>query len=253
MPNALSVAMPGSAAAARASRDKLLWRGALVLAASALLIVLLAQFTDIDLALADLGYDAVAHRFPARDQWFAAVALHAWIKLPLVAAGAALIAAALLGRTGRGPRPSAERLRRLRASAALALLIPLSISVLKRLSSTHCPWSLDRYGGHTPYVRLLDALPPGIDAGGCFPAGHASSALWLAGLCIWWWPRRPRIAALVFVLGLAAGFALGAVQQWRGAHFLSHTLASMWITAAWLWLALLALAEIDRRVILPMT
>ena len=64
---------------------------------------------------------------------------------------------------------------------------------------------------------LLDSVPAGIELGGCFPAGHASSALWLAGLCVWWLPRRPRMAAAVFAAGLAAGFALGWVQQMRGA------------------------------------
>ena len=66
------------------------------------------------------------------------------------------------------------------------------------------------------------------------------------GLCVWWLPHRPRIAASVFAAGIAAGFALGWVQQLRGAHFLSHTLWSLWIAAALVWSVLFAFALLQR-------
>ena len=68
--------------------------------------------------------------------------------------------------------------------------------------------------GRAPYLRLFDALPFGVQPGHCLPAGHASSAL-CAGL-----------AALAF------GGAVGWLQQLRGAHFLMHTLWSVWIACA---------------------
>ena len=220
--------------------------GALALLASALLIAGLAQFSDLDLALADRSFDAALRQFTWRDAWFADVFMHRWLKVPLTVFGVALVLAALVDAIWRWPRLDSSGRWALRASAALAVLVPSSISVAKRLSQSHCPWSLDRYGGHALYVRLLDALPAGIEPGGCFPAGHASSALWLVGLCLWWLPRRPRMAAAVFAAGLAAGLALGWVQQLRGAHFLSHTLASMWIASAWVWLTLLLFALAQR-------
>jgi membrane-associated PAP2 superfamily phosphatase len=118
--------------------------------------------------------------------------------------------------------------------------VPLAIGLWKARSALHCPWDVDRYGGAAPYLRLLDGVPAGWSNGACFPAGHASSALWLAAFCVWWLPQAPRKAAAVFAAGLAAGFALGWVQQLRGAHFLSHTLWSVWTAAAVLW-ALFAL------------
>jgi membrane-associated PAP2 superfamily phosphatase len=36
---------------------------------------------------------------------------------------------------------------RLRALALAAVAVPLVISLLKRASSSHCPWDLARYGG----------------------------------------------------------------------------------------------------------
>ncbi len=121
---------------------------------------------------------------------------------------------------------------RLRFAAISAVLVPLIISVLKQQSVLHCPWDEQRYGGAAPYLRLLDSVPPTMQAGHCFPAGHASTGLWLAAFCVFWLPNRPRMAIGVFFTGLGVGFVLGWVQQMRGAHFLSHTLWSMWIASA---------------------
>jgi membrane-associated PAP2 superfamily phosphatase len=68
--------------------------------------------------------------------------------------------------------------------------------------------------------------------GQCMPAGHASAGLWLVALAVFWLPERPRLAGAVGAAMLALGFAMGWVQQLRGAHFLSHTLWSMWIACA---------------------
>ena len=104
--------------------------------------------------------------------------------------------------------------------------------MLKQASSSHCPWDLARYGGSAPYVRLLDALPAGVGPGHCLPAGHDSSVLWLLAFAVFFLPSRPRMASLVFVLMLALSCAAGWLQQLRGAHFLSHTLWSVWIACA---------------------
>jgi membrane-associated PAP2 superfamily phosphatase len=224
----------------------MLRRGAVTLLVTALLLGLLAQFTDLDLALADRSFDAASQQFAWRGHWFADALMHRWLKVPLVLAGALLVLAALTQSLWQWPRLGPADRWRLRASAAVALLLPLAIALLKHRSVSHCPWSLERYGGHAPYLRLLDAVPAGFDPGACLPAGHASSALWLAGLCVWCLPHRPRRAAAVFGAGLAAGFALGWVQQLRGAHFLSHTLWSVWLGAALVWAVLLGLSLLQR-------
>lgn len=103
--------------------------------------------------------------------------------------------------------------------------------MLKSQSIHHCPWDLQRYGGYAPYLRLFDSLPDGVKAGHCFPAGHASSGLWLAAFFVFWLPSRPRMACFMFMVGLLPGLMLGWVQQLRGAHFLTHTLWSAWIAS----------------------
>lgn len=115
----------------------------------------------------------------------------------------------------------------------LALSIALgmaAITLLKRVSSTSCPWDLAQFGGTLPHVShwlwgVRDAGP-----GHCFPAGHASAALaYLTGWCVLRRSLAPEVARRWLVAALLAGAVLGLAQQMRGAHFMSHTLWTAWI------------------------
>ena len=205
-----------------------------LLALTSVIIILLGAVTDVDLRLADWAYDARLGVFPWRHVWLAEVASHVIVKRALAALAIAIIGAAAWD--WWRPRPwAALRRVQLRIVALSAIAIPAIIGLLKQVSSSHCPWDIDRYGGSAPYVRLLEALPAATAPGHCMPAGHASSALWLIALAVFFLPARPRVALCVFFLMLAFGFALGWLQQLRGAHFLSHTLWSVWIACAVLW------------------
>jgi len=202
------------------------------LALAALPIAWIGQFSDIDLRLADWLFDAATRRFPWRDAWLADAFNHQILKGLFTLAALGFIAAALLDLARPSTRRSSLDRLRLRIVAVCAVLVPLAISALKQASSSHCPWDLARYGGTAPYLRLFDALPAGVAAGHCLPAGHASSALWLVAVAVYWLPapaRRARAAALV---ALALGAGSGWLQQMRGAHFLTHTLWSMWLSCA---------------------
>lgn len=217
--------------------------GLAVLLCVAAVLIVIGRYTELDLALADHYYDAVAASFPARDAWFFEFLMHRMVKALMIAVGMvpslALLADWVLGHT---LLPGNAR-RALSVVVLSSLAITLFISLTKHFSIHHCPWDLSRYGGFAPYLRIFDALPEGASAGRCFPAGHASSALWLASVCAFWLPASPRRALAVFLAGLLPGLALGWVQQMRGAHFLTHTLWSAWIAA----LVILLLA----RLIMP--
>ena len=115
--------------------------------------------------------------------------------------------------------------RQLAFSVALAML---SITALKRLATTSCPWDLAEFGGVAHYVShwiwgVRDGGP-----GHCFPAGHASAGFgYVAG---WFVLRRavPRLATGWLLASLVLGCALGLSQQVRGAHYMSHTLWTAW-------------------------
>ncbi|MES2018427.1 MAG: phosphatase PAP2 family protein [Pseudomonadota bacterium] len=196
-----------------------------LLAASALAIALLG-LTDVDLRLAHRLFDP-SGAFPLRHAWFTETFSHVYLKAMLTALAVAVVVAALYDLWR--PRSSCVLRLQLRVVALSALLVPLVISLIKRVSYSHCPWSLTEFGGTETYVRLFEAALPGASAGHCMPAGHASSALWLISLTVFWLPHRPRTAAAVFCATLGFGLGVGWMQQLRGAHFLTHTLWSMWI------------------------
>jgi membrane-associated PAP2 superfamily phosphatase len=211
-------------------------RAAWALAGAAAVILLLGA-GNADLMLADLMFDFHIHEFPWQHAWLTERFSHGILKTSLTLLGTVPLAAcawdALARRMGPpgGGLPVWWRLRG-RLLSLCVILVPLLTSLLKRASRSHCPWDLERYGGYQPYYRLLEHMPRWVEAGHCLPGGHASSALWLVGLAVFWLPHDPRKAGAVALGALGLGGAVGWMQQMRGAHFLTHTLWSMWIACA---------------------
>jgi len=220
------------------------WRIAAALCIGAACILWLGHSTDLDLMLADAVYDAGLHDFPLRHAWLTETFSHGILKTALTLAAVGCILLALHDVVRPKPGRSALQRLRLRVIGLSALLVPLVISSLKQASVAHCPWDLARYGGSEPYLRLFDALPFGVQPGHCLPAGHASSALWLVSLCVLWLPGRPRTALRAVLAALAFGGAVGWLQQLRGAHFLTHTLWSLWIACAVVFILVLCLQRL---------
>lgn len=205
---------------------------AIGLLGSAVAIVFINQYTDLDLILADAYYDPVRHLFPWDRTWFSRDFMHGYLKNLIVWFGFLLIGAALVDLLVPLRQLDALRRLQLRFLALAATLEPLLVRSLKENSNLHCPVAIDRYDGKHPLLRLLDTVPADWSPGHCFPAGHASAGMWLAALAILWLPQQPRRAAAVFAGGLGVGLAMGWVQQMRGMHFLSHTLATTWLATA---------------------
>jgi membrane-associated PAP2 superfamily phosphatase len=206
--------------------------GYYMLFASAVFLIILSQFSNVDVEIADYYYDAQTHSFLWKNSWFAKQLMHVYVKDVIVLLALILMAYVLIDVFRPIKAITTWTRIRLRFVALAAILVPSFISGAKQISVLHCPWDVQRYGGLAPYLKLLDVMPSNVEAGHCFPAGHASTGLWLAALCVFWLPHRPRMAFFVFLAGLGIGFVLGWVQQMRGAHFLSHTLWSMWLTSA---------------------
>lgn len=199
---------------------------------SALFILWIGRFTDIDIALADAAFDRATRSFPMQHAWLAETFNHVVLKTLLSAAGAFAVMRAVRDAVVPSPHWSADYRNGMRVLALSAVCVPLAISLLKRASMSHCPWDLQRYGGAEPYVRLLERMPAGVVPGHCMPAGHASSALWLVAVAAFWWPRDRRKALAAGAAMLVLGGVVGWLQQLRGAHFLTHTLWSAWIACA---------------------
>ena len=223
---------PGHLACPTLLGDRASRRIAVALIAGALSTLWIGRYSDIDLLLADAVFDAASNTFPWRHAWLTDTFAHVILKRVLTLAALAFIGCAAVDAFRPLPRLCVLGRLRLRIVASSAILVPAVISLLKQLSSSHCPWELTRYGGEQPYVRIFDILPIGALPGHCLPAGHASSALWLLSLAVYWLPAQVRAARIAASLGIAAGSILGVMQQLRGAHFLTHTLWSLWIASA---------------------
>jgi membrane-associated PAP2 superfamily phosphatase len=193
------------------------------------------ETTDLDRQVARLFFDAGQGLFPLRHTALFEFVLHTGAKqATYLAAAAALV---VCWRGWRGRLAWLPRRNALLAAAGM-ILIPVSVSVLKLVTRRYCPWDITEFGGYAPYLRLLEPAPADIKAGQCFPAGHASTGyLWI----VWGLALRPagrRSARIGLMVGVFAGGLLGGARMAQGAHFLSHTLATLW----WAWALSLVLA-----------
>jgi len=225
-------------------RDPFFKRAFLALVLSAIVILIVGQWTDIDLMIEDYYYDEEIRAFPWLESWFAKDLMHGYVKNVIIKSGYLLILVVILDVIFRFSIINTFSRTRMRFVAIASVLVPTMIRGVKEFSVLHCPWTIDRYGGSAPFLRLLDHVPDGMQAGQCFPAGHATVGLWLAAICVFWLPHKPKVALAVFFGGLSVGLMLGWVQQMRGAHFLFHTLWAAWLAS----LVILAMLTITNRI-----
>ena len=189
---------------------------------AALLAVVLWDAAGADLAVAQLAGGPTG--FPWKDSLWAARA-HAWGRN---ASGVALAGLLLAVAFPFGPLRALGRGRRLQLFLVTAGAM-LLVTALKHASATSCPWDLQAFGGAAHHVSHWRWGQPDGGPGRCFPAGHASAAFaFVAGYFALRLPR-PRAASAWLAAALLAGLAFGLVQQWRGAHFTSHTLWTAWL------------------------
>lgn len=142
---------------------------------------------------------------------------------------------------------AAPPLRPWRRSAgfiALTMLASVSlVGALKAVTNVDCPWDLSGFGGSNPWVPLFSDRPGYLPRAQCFPGAHSSSGFALVCFYFLWRDRAPRLALAGLLAGILVGVAFAIGQEARGAHFLSHDLAS----AAIVWFMQLALYAWLRR------
>ena len=213
-----------------------------VIAGAVALTCLLAA-TGGDAWWADHLYAWQGGTWAARDAWWSAELLHVGGRRFSI--GCWMLAAVAWGLTWSGRVPAAWR----RPLGYVLLTVPLAsalVAVLKTHTGIDCPWDLQRYGGTHPWLSPFDPRPAALGPAACFPAAHAAAGYaWLAlyFACAAAGPSLRTWRRLGLAFGLALGLVFGAVQQLRGAHFLSHDLWAL--TLCWL------VAALSARVWLP--
>lgn len=185
-----------------------------------MLLLLLADPTGMDFAIAHWAYDPHSG-FIGRHSRFLEDILHDRAKQAVIVLGVLAIvglALSLLVKTWHHWR---------RSLAYLVLAMGLSTSYvtpLKALTGVHCPWSLSEFGGQETYTPLLSTLAPTDKPGRCWPGGHAGAGFSLFALFFVLRDRRPRLARAALTLALALGITFSVGRMLQGAHFFSHNL-----------------------------
>ncbi len=126
---------------------------------------------------------------------------------------------------------------------AISMIIAVAVvGALKAVSNVDCPWDLQGFGGNRPHLGIFGYRPDSLPRAQCFPGAHSASGFALMAFYFALRDRSPRAA----LYALAGGFLMGCLfslgQQARGAHFLSHDLASaalVWLTLVLLYVGLL--------------
>lgn len=187
-------------------------------------IVGIGMTTDMDIRISDAIFAAGGNAWPLPHSGWTRVAGYEGPKYALIAFAVLLVAGlarpALL-------RPL--RLERREAAYLLACLaiVPATIGALRSQSDIACASQLLRYGGdvadslgHFTAARLM--ANEGLH--GCFPSGHASGGFALLALGML--DRKPATRRTLWIAALLYGSYMGTYQLLRGAHFVSHVVAS---------------------------
>ncbi|WP_434766559.1 phosphatase PAP2 family protein [Pseudomonas triticicola] len=203
-----------------------LYLGVPFIAAMALLLL---EATDLDMVLARYFYDPVAGDFIGRHSFFLENILHDRAKQVVIAfsvfAILGFIASFFLARL----KPFKRELGCLVLSLGLATSF---VTPVKAVTAVQCPWSLEQFGGHEKYSKLMDHRPSTDKPGRCWPGGHAATGFTLFALFFVLRDRRPRLARQAFVFAFALGSVFSISRMMQGAHFFSH---NVW-TAIFCWL-----------------
>lgn len=185
---------------------------------------LLVEGLGVDRAIAHaLFFDAAAGRWLGEGSWWARDLLHGggrWL-VRGVAAGALLAFAASF------VAPQCRPARRAAGFVWVAIVLPVAlVGALKALTNVDCPWELAEFGGSRPFIGLFGDRPDYLPTAQCFPGAHSSSGFALLCFHFLWCDNHPRRARWALWAGCALGILFAFGQEARGAHFLSHDLAS---------------------------
>lgn len=219
-------------------------RTLLVIAAALLAVWVLATVAHpFDQRLADLLFEPRTASWPVDHQvgWLRAL-FYDGPTLLLSLFGLALLLAVLfphLPGARRVPKPV------LRFLFLCMVLVPATTGIVKSATGVSCPYAIQRYGGHMPDEYSAFSVAGFTDrqrTDGCWPSGHVSGAFALLGLILLPIPRRRIVATAI----LSAGFAMGAYQVARGAHYVSHIAVSLCI-------AVIVIALLQRLLLKPST
>ena len=187
-------------------------------------LVMVLNYTPLDLAFSWYFFDENIRAWAFHDTWLFRTLLHDWAQkvniLFLLVILGSFLHARFIGR------------QRLRARAFSYLFLassagPAIIGILKNTTHIYCPRDLVMFGGDKPLVHLFDSVDPSLPVGHCFPGGHSGSGFALVSLYYFFLMLKPQHRVSGLLAGLFIGVLYALVQEIRGAHMPSHDVTSL--------------------------
>jgi len=220
-------------------------RQILITAAVLVGVVVLFEYTDIDLRVQDHCYDFQNRSWAVnRDEPVARMIFYTGAKGAAAVVGVACGLVCLLSLRLDRLRPYRQGCLRMTLSL---IFVPLLIAGSKQFTNVYTPRQVQRYGGTNPYVKVLEKYPPDFKptkrAKG-FPAGHATGGF--AFMMLYFVFRKAPWKWLGLAAGVTAGWSMGIYQTLNGEHYLSHTIVTM--LAAWIVILVIQGLVFPRRV-----
>ena len=194
-----------------------------VLAALYFLTVTVVPFEALDRSLARFLFNYGTAGWS--DAWLWAVPLYGGAKWTTgLIVTAVLFFAVKAYRANR--QPLADALIRTLAAVLLSLGLML---LMKNFSGVACPWSLPEFSAkHAEVITPFSWFFTNVSSQGrCWPAGHASTGFCLFGLFFAARRLKKPWAGWVFTAVLLFGSLCAFGRMLQGAHFLSHSVASL--------------------------
>lgn len=212
-----------------------------LLALFALLLWLLFDFTNLDLYLSQMFFDAQSSAWPYYDTFWTKQVGYLWPKYALILYGLSLMC--LLVLSFKNSYWQAKRMTIVFLLLSI-ILVPTEISLLKHTFHKPRPEQIVEFGGIMQHVKLLEFTQDQPSASN-WPGGHASGGAALVSLYFIgkqaskFWGK----AGLAF--GVLSSQIMGFVQVLRGQHFLSHNLWTLWF--AWLTVVIIYFLLFDNK------
>ena len=178
------------------------------------LAAILSHRSGLDHAVASWFFDEGTRTFPARQSAMLELVGHKWANGAVVCLFLSLVICAALASWSLPLR----RHRRLLCMTAVAMAAgPTLVVALKSVTAAKCPWALVQYGGSALAPDVWFAAP--VNAGECFPGGHAAGGFALISLFFAGQASGNRaLERGGLLVAVVAGTAFSVVRMSQGAH-----------------------------------
>lgn len=182
------------------------------------------EYFNVDYQVGRFFYDFEARQWPLRDSLITKTIFHDWGQKLSIIMGVVIFIFLLSSLFLQKLKPYRKHLLFLFLASVTG---PVVIAVLKNSTHIYCPWSLEIFGGDKPYIKLFDAIDTSLPIGHCFPGGHSGGGFAFLSLYFFWMVVKPEYKYRGLAIGLFIGIVFALTQEARGAHFISHDLASL--------------------------